>query len=230
QRRAARRVVRREWLHDQQLRALELSVLLGRHQRADDSADLHYSTSQWSTMPTIPASTGGCTGWNGKLASLPRTKNTSSPTPAPTASTATSGRPAGCRSAVSGCTSSSLIPVRFSSFRVATTSPITRANCMDRIGELVSWRVGDCDSPIHQVANSRIALHVYGVDDADDRGVDRTVLHARRHAGGAAADDQHGLADAGVDRVDGDQVVAFGFAARVDRPRDEQLVADEPRI
>ena len=34
-------------------------------------------------------------GWKGKLASLPRTKNTCSPTPAPTASTATSGRPAG---------------------------------------------------------------------------------------------------------------------------------------
>ena len=69
-------------------------------------------------MPTMPASTGGSAGWNGKLASLPRTKNTSSPTPAPTESTATSGRPAGLASGVSGWTMSSVMPARFSSLRV----------------------------------------------------------------------------------------------------------------
>ena len=41
---------------------------------------------------------------------------------------------------------------------------------------------------------------------------------------------EHGFADAGVDRVDRDQIVAFGFAARIDRTDDEQLAADEPRI
>ena len=41
-------------------------------------------------MPTTPASAGTSSGRNGKLASFPRTKNTVSPTPAPTASTATS--------------------------------------------------------------------------------------------------------------------------------------------
>ena len=44
-------------------------------------------------MPTMPASVGTSIGCHGKLASLPRTKNTVSPTPAPTESTATSGRP-----------------------------------------------------------------------------------------------------------------------------------------
>ena len=50
------------------------------------------------------------------------------------------------------------------------------------------------------------------------------------HARGAAADDEHGLADAGVDGVDRDQVVAFGLAVRVHRARDQQLVADQPRV
>src|SRR6267142_428925 len=131
-------------------------------------------------MPTIPASTGGSAGWNGKLASLPRTKNTSSPTPAPTASTATNGRPAGSPSGVSGWTMSSVMPARLSSLRVITTSPITRASCIR----------------IH------LFVHVDRVDDTDNRGVDRTVLQARRHPRGAAADDEHGLAHAGVDGVD----------------------------
>ena len=68
------------------------------------------------------------------------------------------------------------------------------------------------------------------IDDADDGGVDGAVLQARRHAGRAAADDQHGFAEAGIDRVDGDEVAAFGLAVRIDRPRDEQLVADEPLV
>ena len=41
-----------------------------------------------------------------------------------------------------------------------------------------------------------------------------TVLEAGGHARGAAADDQHGLADAGVHGVDGDEIVAFGLAGR----------------
>ena len=61
-------------------------------------------------------------------------------------------------------------------------------------------------------------------------GVDRAVLQAGRHARRAAADDEHGFADAGVDRVDRDEVAALGLAARIHRPRDEQLAADEPRI
>ena len=94
------------------------------------------------------------------------------------------------------------------SFMVATTSPMTRASCIDAASSLTS----------------------IGVDDADDGGVDRTVLQAGRHARGAAADDEHGLADAGVDGVDGDEIVAFRLAGRIDRARDEQLGADEPLV
>ena len=70
----------------------------------------------------------------------------------------------------------------------------------------------------------------HGVDDADDGRVDRAVLQAGRHAGGAAADDEDGLADTGVDGVDGDQVGAFSFSVRIHRPRDQQLAADQPRV
>ena len=44
-------------------------------------------------------------------------------------------RPAGrLASGVSGWTTSSLRPTRFSSLRVATTSPMTRASCMAQLG------------------------------------------------------------------------------------------------
>src|SRR4051812_41997913 len=100
---------------------------------------------------------------------------------------------------------SNVIPARFSSLRVATTVPITRARCM-------SGRDFDV------------------VDDADDGGVNRTVLQARRHPGGTAADDEYGLPDAGVDRVHGYEVTAFGLALRIHRPDDQQLAADQPRV
>ena len=68
------------------------------------------------------------------------------------------------------------------------------------------------------------------VDDADDGGIDRAILEAGRHARGAAADDEHGFADARIDGVDGHEIAAFGLAARIHRPRDEQLAADQPWI
>src|SRR4051794_38253980 len=69
-----------------------------------------------------------------------------------------------------------------------------------------------------------------GIDDADDRRVDRTVFQSRRHPGGAAADDEYGLADAGVDGIDRDQVAAVDLAARIHRPGDQQFSADQPWI
>src|SRR5688572_21301912 len=153
-------------------------------------------------MPTTPASVGTSVGWNGKLASLPRTKNTVSPTPAPTASTATSVRPTALPSAAIGCSTSSVLFARFSSLRVTMTSPMTLASCTGLIA------CGDFDR----------------VDDADDRGIDGTVLHAGRHAGRAAADDEHRLANAGVDGIDGDEIGAFGLAVRVHGTRHHQLV------
>src|SRR6185503_12789962 len=112
-------------------------------------------------MPTIPASTGGSAGWHGKLASLPRTKNTRSPTPAPTESTATMGRPTSSPSAPIGCTSSSLMLSRLGSLMVATTAPITRAICI-------------CLAPLDGWA--QLLAEVDRIDDADDRGIDRRVL------------------------------------------------------
>src|SRR5688572_26106407 len=157
-------------------------------------------------MPTMPASAGISVGWNGKLASLPRTKNTVSPTPAPTESTATSVRPASWPSAPIGWRMSSLVLSKPGSLRVATTSPITRASC------------------------TALLRDVDVVDDADDGGVDRHVLHAGGHPGGAAADDQHGFADPGVHRIDGHQIIALGLALGIDPARQQQLAADQARI
>src|SRR5687767_8124457 len=124
-------------------------------------------------MPTIPASAGTSFGYHGKKASLPRTKKTVSPTPAPIESSATSARPTAAPSAPIGCTTSSVMPSRFGSLRVMTTSPMTFASCTSVAG-------GD----------------LHRVDDADDGRVHGAVLQAGGHAGGAAADDEHGFADA----------------------------------
>jgi len=60
--------------------------------------------------------------------------------------------PRGWRSAASGCTSISLIPTKFSSFRVATTAPMTRASCI--------CDGGDGGSPL------LLLLQLYFIDDA----------------------------------------------------------------
>src|SRR5262249_741017 len=73
-------------------------------------------------------------------------------------------------------------------------------------------------------------LHLDGVDDANDGRVDRTILQARSHARRAPAHDQDGLAETRIDRVDRNQIASLGLPVRIDRPRDEQLVADEPLV
>ena len=90
--------------------------------------------------------------------------------------------------------------------RVTTTSPITRPNCTASV------------------------LDLDFVDDPDDGRVDRAILQTRRHPCRAAADDEHRLADAGIDGVDGDQVVSFRLAAGIHGTNDEQLAADKARI
>src|SRR6185436_5499037 len=140
-------------------------------------------------MPTTQASTGVSAGRNGNEASLPRTKNTCSPTPAPTASTATSVRPAGARSGDTGCSSSNLWPLSSAALMLETTSPITRASCTMVFRE----GAGSARRP-RRGAGARQrgcgdGLDVDAIDDADDRGVHGTVLHAGRHAGGTAAHD-----------------------------------------
>src|SRR5262245_47480446 len=200
-----------------------------------------YSRSQRSTMPTTHASVGVSAGRNGKDASRPRTKNTCSPTPAPTASSATSVRPAACRSGMIGCKIRSLWPVSAGSLSVETTSPTTRAICMIRPCLLSSLLAGPhprsralrrSQTRYPRAGRGRSSiLHVHLIHDAHDRGVDRAIFHAGRHSRGAAADNQDGLAESGVDGIHGDEVVAFGLAGRrIDRTDDEQLVADEPLI
>src|SRR3954469_25289474 len=87
----------------------------------------------------------------------------------------------------------------------------------------------------HDVADHAGEVHVLlvdvdAVDDADDGGVDGAVLEAGGHSRRAAADNQHGFADTGVDRVDGDEMIAVGLAARVDGTNHEQLAADQAGV
>src|ERR1700752_1280764 len=56
QRRAPRRILQRHRLDEQQLRAFEVPVLLRGDDGSDDARERHDTTSQWSTMPTTPAS------------------------------------------------------------------------------------------------------------------------------------------------------------------------------
>src|SRR6185369_25095 len=91
-----------------------------------------------STIPTIVQSVGVSSRLKGKLASLPRHQNTSSPTPAPIASTATIGFPLASRLLSTVCTTSSLRPSSESFFTVATTVPMTRASCIVQLTSTVS--------------------------------------------------------------------------------------------
>src|SRR5450759_507445 len=83
---------------------------------------------------------------------------------------------------------------------------------------------------LHASVPSPLVLDLDGVHDADDGGVDRAVLEARGHSRGTAADDEHGLAEAGVDRVDRHEIAAFRLPGGIDRARDEQLGADETLV
>src|SRR6266550_1597251 len=81
--------------------------------------------------------------------------------------------------------------------------------------------------PITRLSNYPILLlvHLHRIDDADDGRIDRTIFHPRGHACGAAADNEYGLADAGIDRIDRHARSAVGPSARTDGPCDQKLVA-----
>ena len=140
---------------------------------------------------------------------MPRTKNTVSPTPAPTESTATSVRPES--RAVGG----------------------NRLQDEQRDAGEVLVLAGDDD-----VADDPGQLHGVSRPAATSMVSTMPTMAASTgqsfmpdgHPRGAAADDEHGLADAGVHGVDGDEVIAFGFAVGIHRAGHEQLVADEPRV
>src|SRR6185295_11432042 len=109
-------------------RVLVAPVLLRGHDVSDYARENHVVTCcSESTIPTIVQSVGVSSRLNGKLASLPRHQNTSSPTPAPTASIATIGLPDGSSFQLRVCTINNFRPSSESFLTVATTVPITRA-------------------------------------------------------------------------------------------------------
>src|SRR5258706_11231395 len=144
-------------------------------------------------IPTMAASTGAARRPSASPAARPSsTINTFSCTPAPTPSIASSAVPRGESSAFSGCTSISFAPSNVGCFCVETTVPMTLAICTGR-------------------------LHVPVVDDADDGGIDRRFGGMEGKAGFLAANEEHLFADAGADRIDGDERTSCGLPIRRDR-------------
>src|SRR5271169_4116981 len=119
-----------------------------------------------------------------------------SPVPAPTASSAITGRPLSRPLRSSGWTMRSFCPISAGSFIVQTTLPMMRPRSMlflSRGGEF-----GFVQGVEHHF-----------IDDANDRGVHGAVLAFGGVARRAAGHDQHGFAESGVHRVDGDQVAGL---------------------
>ena len=134
-------IVERQRLHQQQLGALELPVLLGGDDRADDAGDLHGGLAcyryrpvrcQWSTIPTI-ARVGRRLGGIERKGGLAAADEEHVLADAGADRVERDQRAAG-RLADGGerLQHQQLDAVRFASFMVATTSPMTRASCIGR--------------------------------------------------------------------------------------------------
>jgi hypothetical protein len=67
----------------------------------------------------------------------------------------------------------------------------------------------------------------YGIDDADDGGINRAVLALERHARGASLHNEHDLIDARSDGVDGDKMTLLILAVDIDHSGDEELTPME---
>src|SRR5688572_20000545 len=133
---------------------------------------------------------------------------TRSSKPAPTESIASRVAPLASPWGVSGCTRSNFAPSNCGRLIVATTVPTTRARIMSVLTGV----------------NLRL------VDDADDARVRRHFNRVPREAGFLAANEEHGLADTGADRVDRHQRPAHVRAVRRDRLDEQQLDAVEAGI
>jgi len=70
----------------------------------------------------------------------------------------------------------------------------------------------------------------YDVDDSDYGCVDGAIFTALRHPRRAALYNEHCLAEAGPDRVDGDDVALLVRAVDSDRPHDQELAAMKPVV
>jgi hypothetical protein len=73
-------------------------------------------------------------------------------------------------------------------------------------------------------------VELNGINDADDGGVDGAVFALGGQAGGTAGDDENRFAEAGVNRVDSDEVTGFVAAFGIDGLDDEELFAFEARV
>src|SRR6478752_6533041 len=102
-----------------------------------------------------------------------------------------------------GCTSRSFAPSNLACFCVATTVPITRAICMNRLPEI----------PM--------------VDDADNPGIDGRFHRIERKARFLAANEEHPLADARACRIDRDERAPHGLALGRQRLKDQEFEARE---
>src|SRR6267378_3255260 len=208
-----------------------------------------------STTPTMAASTPASPRFRAIIAALPsRTSSTRSPTPASTASMANTAGPRSLPSRSSGWARSSFAPSSFPFFCVETTLPTTRAMTISpsssgprcprwprrwaprREGTAARPRAREAgvlagrDDRPHHPGQEHLVLHLDGVDDADDGGIDRAVLEAGGHAGRGSADDEHLVAEAGVDGVHGDHVARLVLAAGVDRAHEQELRAQEALV
>src|SRR3989338_1879077 len=140
-----------------------------------------------------------------------------SPAPAPTESSAITGLPEGRPCGSSGCTTRIFLPSSTGFFAVQTTLPMTLPR---NIRKSLAGGSGE----------GFFVVEVDGVDDADDGGVHGAVFALNRHAGGAALDDEHGFAEAGVHRVDRHKIIAVVLAVRRDSLHHQQLLPFQARV
>src|SRR6266481_3863297 len=101
-------------------------------------------------------------------------------------------------------------PARLASFMVDTTQPTTR--------------------PRYIVKYPLSGIQADGIDDADDGRIDRRIFAALRHAGRAAGDGEHGLAEPGADGIHRNHVAGLVLAIGADRFQDQQRLAFEARV
>ena len=89
-------------------------------------------------------------------------------------------------------------------------------------------RADDTANDAGQVHGSVVQVGV--IDDTHDRGVDRALMHTRRHACGRAANHDDRLFEAGFDGIDGDDVAAFFVAGGIDGDHQQERAALQPCI
>jgi hypothetical protein len=73
-------------------------------------------------------------------------------------------------------------------------------------------------------------IDLHGVDYANDRRIDRTILAPKSHSRRAALDDKNNFLDAGSYRIDSDQMAFLIASVDAYHPSDQQLTPVQPLI